>query len=71
VRPHGHNLRNNGIVGPFDAKDLRELLEVMCCCLADREYSIAQPSHAKRGELFIKKFDAQLARQERNVLDYG
>lgn len=68
---HSHHLGNNGLAGPLHTKDLSELLQVVGCGLTDGEDSVSKPPHAQRAELLVKEFDSKLARQQRDVLDYG
>lgn len=68
---HGHNLRDDSLICPFDAKHLSELLEVVRSRLTDREDGVTQPGHAQRGELLIEEFHAQLASKEWDVLNDG
>ena len=68
---HGHNLGNDSLVCPFDAKHLGELLQVVRSGFSDREDGVTQPGHAQRGELFIEEFDTQLASKEWDILNDG
>jgi len=69
--PHGQDLRNYGIISPFNAKDFRKFLEIVCCCIPDREHCVTQPAHAEGRQFFIKEFHSKLTRQERNVFNDG
>jgi hypothetical protein len=61
---HSHDLGDNGIVGPLDAKDLGQLLEVLGRRLTDREDGVAEPA-------LIKELHTQLRCEKRNVFDDG
>lgn len=69
--PHGHDLWNDGFVGPFDTEYFSQFLQVLRRSFTDGEDCIAQPAHAESGELLIEEFHAQLACQERDVFNDG
>ena len=65
----GHDLGNDCLVGPFDAEDFCQLLQVVCGSLADGEDGIAEPTHAEVAKFLVKELHTKLAGQQRNVLD--
>lgn len=58
---HSHDLGNDLLTSPLDAKHLSQLLQVVCGSLTDREDSISQPAHAQVAEFLIKELDPKLA----------
>lgn len=66
---HGHDLGDDGLVGPLNTEDLCELLQVLGRSLADGENSVAEPAHAQTAELFVKELDAELRSKKGNVFD--
>lgn len=68
---HGHDLGNDCLVGPLNAKDLGELLQVLGRCLTNGENGVTQPAHAQAAELLVEEFDAELRGKEGNVFDDG
>lgn len=66
---HGHDFGYDGIVGPFDTKDLGELLEVLGGSLTDREDSVAKPAHTETAQLLVEEFDAELRGEKGNVFN--
>jgi len=52
---HRCDLGNNCIAGPFDTKDLRQLLEVLSCRFSYREDGVAEPAHAQCAQLVIEE----------------
>jgi hypothetical protein len=66
---HFSDLWNDGLFGPFRTKYLGQLLQVLGRRLSDAKHGVAQPGHAERSEFLIEELYAQLAREERNILD--
>lgn len=64
-------MRNDSPSGPLDAEDLGQLLEVDGCALTNAENVVSEPTHAKVAELVVEELDAELRREERNVLNDG
>jgi hypothetical protein len=60
VLAHSHHLRNNGIIGPLNAENLGQLLQVLGRRLTDREDGVAKPAHAQAAELLIKELYTEL-----------
>ena len=71
VVAHGEDLGDDGDLGPVDAKNLGELAEVDRRGLTDGEDWVAEPVHAEVPELVVKELDAELLREEGDVLDNG
>lgn len=69
VLGHGRDLWHDRLARPLDAKDLCELLEVLRAGLTDAEDRVAEPGHAECAELLVEELDAQLACEQRDVLD--
>ena len=67
--PHGHNLRDDGALGPFDSEDFCKLPQILSGSLSNREDSVTEPAHAQIAELFVEKFDTELTSEKRDVLD--
>ena len=68
---HSHDLGDNSLAGPFDTKDLSQLLEVVRRRVADREDSVAEPSHTQAAKLLVKELNSELAGEQGNVFDDG
>lgn len=68
---HGHDLGDNCLVGPLNAKHLCELLQVLSRGLTDRENGVAEPAHAQAAELLVEELDAELRGKKGNVFDDG
>ena len=66
---HGKNLGDDGPARPLDAEDLGQLLEVDGRSLSDGEDIVSEPAHAEVSELVVKELDAELGREQRDVLD--
>lgn len=66
---HCHDLGDNCIVRPLDAKYFGQLLQVLSRCFTDREDSISQPAHTERAELLVEEFYTKLTCEKRNVFD--
>lgn len=43
---HGHDLGDNGIIGPLDTENFGKFLQVLSGRFTDREDRIAEPAHA-------------------------
>ena len=71
VGAHCHDLWQYRLAGPFDTKDLCELLEIVRRSLSDGEDRVAEPAHAKTTELLVEELDAKLAGQQGDVLNDG
>jgi hypothetical protein len=71
VLTHGHDLRYDGLVCPFDAKYLGKLLQILSGGFADGEDGVAKPAHAETAELLVEKLHAKLRGEKRNVFDNG
>jgi len=71
VLSHDSNLGHDGFASPLDAKDLCELLEILCAGLADAKHGVAKPRHAQRAELLVEKFYTELRGEQRYVLNDG
>ena len=71
VLAHCHDLWNYRIIGPLDAKYFSKLLEVLGGSLADREDCVAKPAHAEAAQFLVKKLDAELRCQQRNIFNNG
>lgn len=71
VLAHLHDLGDDGLLGPLDAKHLGQLAQVDGRRLADRKDGVAEPAHAEVGELVVKEGDAELLGEQRDVLDDG
>ncbi len=69
MRAQSHHFRNDRLVGPFHAKHLGQLLQILSGRLADREHGITEPAHAERAQLFVKELHAQLTCEQRDVFD--
>lgn len=68
---HGHNLGDNGIVGPLDTENFGQFLQVLRRSFSDRKNSVTEPAHAQAAELLVKELDAKLRREKGNVFDNG
>lgn len=68
---HSHDLGNDRLAGPFHAKHLRQLLEIVGSGLTDREDSVAKPAHAQVAQLLVEELNTKLAGKKRDVLDDG
>ena len=69
--PHGHNLGDNGVIGPFHSKYLCELPKVLSGRFSNRENSVTEPSHAKVAKLFVEELNSELTGKKRDVFNYG
>lgn len=68
---HLHDLGDDRILRPVDAKHLGELAQVDRRSLADGKDGVAEPPHAEVGKLLVEEGDAELLGEERDVLDDG
>ena len=68
---HGHNLGNNGVLGPFHTKHLCELPKVLGGRFSNRENSITKPTHTEVAKLFIEELNSELTGKKRNIFNYG
>ena len=66
---HSHHLGDDFLASPLGSKNLSKLLEILCRSLTDRKDGIAQPAHAQAAQLLVEEFNAQLASQQRDILD--
>ena len=66
---HGHNLGNDSFASPFNAENIREFLEVLSSGFPYRKDGIPEPAHAKRTQLLVKEFNAELTSEERDIFD--
>ena len=71
VARHVEHLGYDGVLGPLVAELLDELLEVVGCGLANREHVVEQPVGVQVVELLVEELDAELAGEQRHVLDDG
>lgn len=71
VGSHGENLRDDRPASPLDAEDLGQFLEVNGGGLPDREDVVSEPRHAEVAELVVEELDAELRREQGDVLDDG
>lgn len=65
----GHNLRDDGLVGPINAENLCKLLQIVSRRLADGEDGVAEPAHAKVCELFVEELNTELTGKEGDIFD--
>lgn len=65
------HLRDDVLLRPLGAELLGEAAEVVRCRLADRVHLVPEPGQAQLPELVVEELHAQLAREERDVLDDG
>jgi hypothetical protein len=68
---HGHDLGDNGIIGPLDTENFSEFLQVLSGRFTDREDGIAEPAHAQAAKLLVEELHAELRRQKWDVFDDG
>lgn len=66
---HGHDFGDDGLAGPIHAEDLGQLLQILRGGFSYREDGVSKPAHAERAQFLIKELNAELARQQWNVLD--
>ena len=71
VLPHSHDLGNDGLIGPVNAKYFSELLEILGGCFSDGKDGVAEPAHAQGAELLVKELNAKLTCQEGDIFDDG
>ena len=69
--PHGHNLGNDGLICPVNAKYLGELLKILGGCFSDGKDGVAEPAHTQGTELLVKELNPKLTCQEGDVFDDG
>ena len=68
---HFNNLGQDRLLGPLDAKHIRQFLQVVHGGLPNAEDAVTEPSHTQAAELFIEELHAELGREQGNVLDDG
>ena len=66
---HHHDLRDDSFSRPLDTKHFSEFLKILCGSFSYREHCITQPAHAQSTQFFVKEFDTELTRKQRNVFD--
>jgi len=71
VLAHLDDLRQDGPLGPIDAKDVGQLFQIDRGRFSNAKHGIAQPGHAQAPELFVEKLHAELRSEQGNVLDDG
>ena len=69
VRPHAHNLGNDGSLRPLYTEDLSQIPQVDGCRFSDAVDGIPQPRHAKVAKLLVKHGFAELLGQQGDILD--
>jgi hypothetical protein len=57
---HLDDLRDDRLLSPSDAEDLRKLAKVDRRRLTDREDRVSEPPHAEVGKLVVKELDTKL-----------
>ena len=57
---HGHDFGDYCITRPLNPKYLRQLLEILGCCISYRKDSIAKPAHAKLTQFLVKELHTEL-----------
>lgn len=68
---HCHDLGYNGICRPVNTKDFCQVFEIVCAGFTDAKHRVAKPAHAQTTKLLVEEFHAQLAGEQRDVLDDG
>lgn len=71
MRPHVHNLGNDCLIRPLDAKYFSQLLEILGAGLANAENSVSEPRHAQVGQLLVEELDTKLGREQWDMLNDG
>lgn len=71
VLSHGENVGDDGLPGPLDTEDLCQSAEVDGGSFSDRIHRVAEPRHTELRKLLIKEANAELLREQRNIVDDG
>lgn len=66
---HSHHLWDYGFAGPVDAEDFSQLLKILRGCFSNGEDSVSEPTHAQGAEFLVEELHAELAGEQRNVLN--
>lgn len=68
---HQYDLWNDRVFRPVHAKHFGQFLQVLSGCLANGEYGVPKPAHAKCTELFVKELYAKLTCKKGDIFDDG